>query len=322
MPRNLTSTDLPLQKDTGSKSKAMEILKDKLNVSYKGIQTRIDKNTKKRIDQVARKTIIKATKVKDPRTFEQKYKTIDGKILTYTPHTAWVQTFGKHPRLLRNSGAAFVPNPLIYGPCRPSGLSDYVAYKPARRSGPCLRFLDIENPTASLHPMFRQDETTGLPRKLTQKEKVSGKAKTDSPTKQKASATGKRTGGRPTQKLQTSGMRLQTDILAKTSNNDSIIQQPVESDNDDQDNDDKSSVSSEDIAPSPKRQHKKRTPPPPPAISTEPLRKSTRNRHSALSTAFGNPVPINAINTKHDEKRKTPQQFEIDSPPDKENTDN
>ena len=31
-----------------------------------------------------------------------------------TPHTAWVKTFGKQPRLLGNSGASFVPNPLIY----------------------------------------------------------------------------------------------------------------------------------------------------------------------------------------------------------------
>ena len=52
-----------------------------------------------------------------------------------------------------------------------------------------------------------------------------------------------------------------------------------------------------------------------------PLRKSTSNRQSALSTTFGNPVPINAINNKNDEERKT-LQFEIDSPPDKQNTDN
>ena len=165
--------------------------------------------------------------------------------------------------------------------------------------------------------MFRQDETTDLASKLTPKEKVSGQAKTGSPTKRKARVTGKRTGGRPTQKkLQTSGMRLQLDILTGTSNNDSIIQQPVTSDNDEQDNDDKSSISSEDIASLPKRQNKKKTPP---AISTEPLR-STRNYQSALFTAFGNLVPINAINTKYDEERKTPLQFEIESPPDKQNT--
>ena len=167
--------------------------------------------------------------------------------------------------------------------------------------------------------MFKQDETTGLPRKLTQKENMLGQAKTDSPTKRKARATGKRTGGRPTRKLQTSGMSLQTETPAGVSNNDNIIPQPVTSDNDHQNNDDQSSTSSEDFAPSPKRQNKKRTPP---AISTEPLRKSTRNRQSALSNAFGSPLPINAIYTKHDEEKKTPLQFEIDSPQNKRDTDN
>ena len=57
MPRNLTNSDLPTQKDTGAKSKAIKIVKDKLNVRYKGIQATVDKNTKKRIDQVARKTL-------------------------------------------------------------------------------------------------------------------------------------------------------------------------------------------------------------------------------------------------------------------------
>ena len=167
--------------------------------------------------------------------------------------------------------------------------------------------------------MFRQDEMTGLPRKLNRKEKMLGQEKTDSPTKRKARATGNRTGGRLKRKLQTSGMSLQTDIPAGTSNNDNIILQPVTQDYDDQDNDDQSLASSEDIAPSPKRQNKKGTPP---AISAEPLRKATRNRQSALSNAFGNPVPINAINNKHDKERKTPLQFEIDSRPDKRDTGN
>ena len=100
---------------------------------------------------MAIKTIRLATKVNDPKTFEQKHKTIDGEILSYTPQTAWVQSFGKQPRLLRNSGVGFVPNPLMYGLCRPSRLSDYIAYKSARKSGPCLRFLDIEDPKASRH---------------------------------------------------------------------------------------------------------------------------------------------------------------------------
>ena len=40
-----------------------------------------------------------------------------------------------------------------------------------------------------------------------------------------------------------------------------------------------------------------------------------------MSNAFGNSVPINVINNKHDEERKTPLQFEIDSPPDKRERD-
>ena len=112
MPRDLTNSDVTTQqKDTGANSKTIEIVKDKLNVRYKKLQTTVDKNTKKRIDQVARKTKRIATKLKNTRFFEQNYKTIDGKKLTYTPHTAWVQTFGKQPRLLRNSGIAIVPNP-------------------------------------------------------------------------------------------------------------------------------------------------------------------------------------------------------------------
>ena len=111
LPRTLTNKHSPRQPETVAYSKPTELDKNKLNIRYKGVQRTIDKNIEKRIEQVARKTIRLATKVKNPKTFEQKYKTVDGKILTYTPHTAWVQTFGKQPRLLRNSGTAFVPNP-------------------------------------------------------------------------------------------------------------------------------------------------------------------------------------------------------------------
>ena len=96
--------------------KAVALEKERLNLRCKGIHHQTDPFLKKKVEQVARETVRLATKVKDPKTFEQKYKTIDGKILTYTRHTAWVQTKGKQPRVLRNSGFAFVPNPLIYGP--------------------------------------------------------------------------------------------------------------------------------------------------------------------------------------------------------------
>ena len=86
----------------------------------------METNIKRHIQQVARKTVRLATKVKDPKTFEQKYKTIDGKILMRIPHTAWVQTKGKQPGLLRKSGFPFVTNPKTYSPCGPSRLSDRV----------------------------------------------------------------------------------------------------------------------------------------------------------------------------------------------------
>ena len=54
-------------------------------------------------------------------------------------------------------------------------------------------------------------------------------------------------------------------------------------------------------------------------IAAVPQRNSTRNCQSALSIAFGNPVPINAICDKDDKEQK-PVRFKIDSPPDKPKT--
>ena len=74
LPKNLEKALSSTHQVTGAKSKkTIELIKNKLNVRYKGVQVTVDKNTEKRIDQVARKTIRLATKVNDP-TFEQKYK--------------------------------------------------------------------------------------------------------------------------------------------------------------------------------------------------------------------------------------------------------
>ena len=56
--------------------------------------------------------------------------------------------------------------------------------------------------------MFQKDEVTGLPVKHTKK----SKQQTTSPTKRKAKATGKRTGGRLTTKPQNRGMTLETEV--------------------------------------------------------------------------------------------------------------
>ena len=139
---------------------------------------------------------------------EQNPKTTDSKNFTYTPHTTWVETFDKQPRLLRNSGSASVPNPLTYGPCRPSRLSDYVAYK-SRRPGPCLRYGDIEQPNAPQQRIFKQDTSTGLPKRLTRKGKAAEQSQS-SPTKRRAKPTGKMTGGRPARRTTTLAMTFQT----------------------------------------------------------------------------------------------------------------
>ena len=75
----------------------------------------------------------------------------------------------KKTEIDKKHGFAFVPNPMVYGPCRPSHLSEFVSNKSVRRTGPCLRFLEIENPNAPQHPT--KDTTSGLPKKLTRKKK-------------------------------------------------------------------------------------------------------------------------------------------------------
>ena len=156
--------------------------------------------------------------------------------------------------------------------------------------------------------MFKEDEKTVFPKKLTQKERMHVQGKSNSPAERKTKTTGKRTGGRPTSRLQTSGLSLQAEIPVGTPQ----ANETATPSSDKHEEDDQSSDSSEDITPSPKRQNKNQTPP---TNAPEPLRKSTRNRQSALSHAFGNPVPINAIEDKQNEETKQSIRFKIDSPP-------
>ena len=223
-------------------------------------------------------------------------KTINEKILIYTPHTAWFQTNEKQPRLLKNSGFAFVPNPLIYGLCCPSTLSDYVVYKSARRTGPCLRFLDIENPSAPRNPMFKED-ASGLTVKLTRKEQE------NSPSKRKATV--KRTGGRPAPRTPTRGLEFQSDQRrekegAATSRSGT----------------DSRSSTSENLALSSKRINQKATPE---AKQKQhptklPTRKSNRARQSTLAGALVNPFPKNVV---EDTLQSPTKKFSIDSPIDR-----
>ena len=66
LPKNLQLPKSPTQQTTVARHKVIELAKDKLRVRYKGIQILVDPRSKKKVKQVARKTIRIATKVKSP----------------------------------------------------------------------------------------------------------------------------------------------------------------------------------------------------------------------------------------------------------------
>ena len=191
-------------------------------------------------------------------------------------------------------------------------MSDYVAYKSARRSGPCLCFLDIEDPTAPQHSIFREDEETELTRKLTRKEQTTLKEQSNiqnSPTKRRRKPTGMRTGGRPSDKprgMIPSSLEKITKTQAPTT--ETITHSDTESNK---------SSNSEAAEPSPKRINQKKTPPATTSTSANmaPSTRSSRHLHSTLAKAFGDPIPINTIDES--DTRKKPVNFNIDSPSDR-----
>ena len=130
--------------------------KESFNLRYKGTQKQVDTNIRKQKQQGVRKTSVSEKKLKTLKYFTKK-KIIVGRILRQTPHTAWVQTKGIQPRLLRNSGFVFVSNLKLYGLCRASQLGDNVAYKSVWRTGLSLSFLDIEQPNAPQQEVFQED---------------------------------------------------------------------------------------------------------------------------------------------------------------------
>ena len=107
-------------------------------------------------------------------------------------------------------------------------------------------------------------------------------------------------------------MSLQTNDKIEKSINSNTREKPVSSNSD---NDNQLATSPEDIAPSPKTKPKLNAAQNHSSITT----KLNKNFPVALSTVFGNPVPINAISDR-DELEQKPFRFEIDSPPDKTKT--
>ena len=104
---------------------------------FKGPQATINTKLGQKIDQVARKSGTIARKIKNPGVFGAQIKILEnGSIINYSPHTAWVREDGKQPRVIRHDGLAFVPDPRVYGKCRPAALKDFVAYKHLPRAKP------------------------------------------------------------------------------------------------------------------------------------------------------------------------------------------
>ena len=119
---------------------------------FKGPQDTIDPKLGKLMEQVARKSGTIARKTKNPGVFGLQFKIIEnGSIINYSPHTAWVREDGKQPRVIRHDGLAFVPDPRVYGKCRPTQLKDFVAYKHLPRAKPRISDKEVKQtkPTGS-----------------------------------------------------------------------------------------------------------------------------------------------------------------------------
>ena len=104
---------------------------------FKGPQSTINPKLGQKLNQVARKLGTIARKIKKSDVFGAQFKFLEnGSISNYSPHTAWVREDGKQPRVIRHDGLAFVPDPRVYGKCRPAAPKDFVAYKHLPRAKP------------------------------------------------------------------------------------------------------------------------------------------------------------------------------------------
>ena len=292
---------------------------------FKGPQNTIDPALGKRLEQVARKSGTIARKTKNAGVFGPQFKVIEnGSIINYSPHTAWVREDGKQPRVIRHDGLAFVPDPRVYGKCRPAQLKDFVAYKHLPRAKSRILDKDINQnvPTGSKVPKKttvdhgnrggKNSSATTSPkrkpppknveeliRQTTSRRKLghdrlhkiippTAKAST---TQTQSSTTNLKSPSRKGQgspskirKEANKNIEFECDTSVSLSSDDSIIQELKQSPQ----------------MPPAKKVDRKTTPPQNSsanknAQSSVPNRRSTRNKTSALAQKFGNAIPINTI---------------------------
>ena len=291
---------------------------------FKGPQNTIDPVLGKRIEQVARKSGTIARKTKNPGVFGSQFKVIEnGSIINYSPHTAWVREDGKQPRVIRHDGLAFVPDPRVYGKCRPAQLKDFVAYKHLPRAKSLILGKDTKQcePTGSKIPKKKSMEqgnpagNTSTPtspkrkppknveeliRQTTNRRKLGhDRIHRTNPTTSKA----------PTRKIQTATTKNLKSPSRKGKGSPNKMRKE-ENKNIEFDCDTSISISSDDSIiqdlrqspkmPPAKKLDRKTTPPHETNESTKsksavPSRRSTRTKTSALALKFGNAIPINQI---------------------------
>ena len=212
-----------------------------------------------------------------------------------------------------NRGVAFVPNPSIYGPRRPSRLNYYVACQSARRSVLCLHFLDNEQANAPQYPMFKmmlqQVSLSDAPEKSRQHD-IRTVQQSDGSRQEKERAIGKRAGGRTRRTTQpTRGMSLQTEEKPKSKPTRTT---PEESSSSEETDMEKSSKRLETPAPSPKQPEEHN-----PKCSTLRIDQKVGTQPPVnIGKPLVNAVPINTID-KMKTGAKMKIHFNIESSPDK-----
>ena len=265
---------------------------------FKGPAHTIDPKTGRRIEQIARKSGTIARKTKNPGTFGGQFKIVEnGSIQNYSPHTAWIREDGKQPRVVRHDDLAFIPDPRVYGKCRPAALKDFVAYMHLPRAKPRVSGEKTTKPTpatedtqGTISPKRSPPKTTQDVLKQTLNRKALGPQKLLSTFNVK-SKLAQRTKQTKTPKLQQrpkpAGMSPQKKpkiYLSKVQFEcDTSISLSSDTDvNENTPSPDKPSAKRIDIKATPEQKSPK-------------IRRSSRQRKSALATKFGKAIPIAQI---------------------------
>ena len=266
---------------------------------FKGPAHTIDPKTGRRIEQIARKSGTIARKTKNPGTFGAQFKIIEnGSVQNYSPHTAWIREDGKQPRVVRHDGLAFIPDPRVYGKCRPAALKDFVTYKHLPHAKPRVSGEKTTKPTpatadtqGTISPKRSPPKTTQDVLKQTLNRKALGPQKLLSTFNNKsklAQRTKQTKTSKPQQRPKPAGKmspqkKPKNDLSKYQFECDTSISLSSDTDvNENTPSPDKPAAKRIDINATPEQK------------SPE-IRRSSRQRKSALATKFGKAIPIAQI---------------------------